>query len=70
MNQVTLKSDLEYMTQNRPLPDGTTFGQVLARLDALAVRGDLPDRLQHYLSRRSYLKALAWLENPDTPHHL
>lgn len=69
MNQVTLKSDLEYVTQNRQLPDGTTFGQVLARLDALAARGDLPDRLQHYLSRRSYLKALAWLENPDTPHH-
>jgi hypothetical protein len=70
MNQDALKLDLEYITQARPLPANETFSQVLGRVDEVARQADLPDRLQHYLSQRSYVKALVWLDNPDSPHHL
>jgi len=48
----------------------------LARLKSAATRLDaaiarLPDRcdrdLRHYLERQSYLKALAWLEQAESP---
>lgn len=43
---------------------------VLARLDGFAAQPDLPERLEHYVSKRSYVKALEWLDNPDTPHRV
>ena len=47
-------------------PDGAdspAFGEALARLDALAKgpKADLPPHFRHFLERRSYGKALAWL---------
>ncbi|MDZ4814831.1 MAG: hypothetical protein SGI71_01025 [Verrucomicrobiota bacterium] len=30
--------------------------------------GQLDSQLEHYLQRRSYDKALAWISNPDMPH--
>ena len=69
MDQVALKLDLEYITQARALPEGESFAQVLGRLDELAKEPNLPDRLKHYLSQRSYVKALVWLDHPDSPHH-
>jgi hypothetical protein len=69
MDRVALKLDLEYITQARPLPEGESFALVLGRLDGLAKEPNLPDRLKHYLSQRSYVKALVWLDNPDSPHH-
>ena len=69
MDQDRLKLDLEYITLACELPEGESLGTVLARLDAYAKTPDLPDRLLHYLTKRSYAKALNWLENPDTPHH-
>jgi hypothetical protein len=69
MEQDALRLDLEYITQARPLPANETFAQVLGRVDEVARQADLPDRLQHYLSQRSYVKALVWLDNPDSPHH-
>lgn len=69
MDRDQLKTDLEYITQRREMPEDETLTAVLGRLDAMARSSDIPARLEHYLSQRSYLKALAWLENPDTPHH-
>ena len=69
MDQDALKLDLEYITQVRPLSANESFAQVLGRVDAIAQQASLPDRLQHYLSQRSYVKALVWLDNPDSPHH-
>jgi hypothetical protein len=69
MDQERLKLDLEYITQVRNLPEGETLRTVLARLDADAKTPGLHDRLEHYLTKRSYAKALAWLDNPDSPHH-
>jgi hypothetical protein len=68
MDQDRLKLDLEYITQARALPAGETLKAVLARLDACAQTPDLHDRLQHYLTKRSYAKALTWLDHPDSPH--
>ena len=70
MNAAILRENLEFITQRKPLPEGENLTQVLARLDAVARDPDLPERLEHYLSKRSYVKALEWLENPDLPHQL
>jgi hypothetical protein len=69
MDRDRLKLDLEYITQTRELPEGETLRTVLARLDGDAHTHGLHDRLEHYLTKRSYTKALAWLDNPDSPHH-
>tara|TARA_B100000497_G_C7464796_1_gene286897 strand:+ start:279 stop:491 length:213 start_codon:yes stop_codon:yes gene_type:complete len=64
-----LKSDLERITGKRTIESTETMAQVLARLDEIAKSVDAPERLKHYLSKRSYVKALAWIEDPSTPHH-
>jgi hypothetical protein len=64
-----LKSDLECITGKRTIVATETAALVLARLDEMAKSVDTPERLQHYLSKRSYIKALAWIEDPSTPHH-
>jgi len=64
-----MKIDLECITGQRGLEEGETMAQVLARLDAIAKSSPIPERLEHYLSKRSYVKALAWLADPATPHH-
>jgi hypothetical protein len=69
MDHEKLRVDLEYITQTRELCDGDSLRSVLARLDAAASEHGLPDRLQHYLIKRSYTKALNWLDNPNAPHH-
>ena len=65
-----LKADLEFMTGKRTIEATETMVQVLARLDEVAKSIDAPERLQHYLSKRSYVKALAWIEDPSSPHHV
>jgi uncharacterized protein with von Willebrand factor type A (vWA) domain len=67
-NMEELRTDLEIATQQRSAPEGDSLIEALGRLDAVAGQGNLPKQLQHYLERRSYLKALAWLENPDQAH--
>ena len=70
MTMEQLKSDLECITGKRTIEASETTAQVLARLDEIAKSIDAPERLQHYLSRRSYVKALAWIEDPSAPHHV
>ena len=69
MTMEQLKSDLECITGKRTIESTETMAQVLARLDEMAKSVDAPERLKHYLSKRSYVKALAWIEDPSTPHH-
>jgi hypothetical protein len=69
MTMEQLKSDLECITGKRTIESTETMAQVLARLDETAKSIDAPERLKHYLSKRSYVKALAWIEDPSTPHH-
>lgn len=64
-----LRNDLEIITLQKSPSAGENFAEILERLDDLSQQEDLPERLVHYLSKRSYLKALAWLDNPDMPHH-
>ena len=68
MHYDCLRKDLEFVTQKRVLEVGDSLVEALKRLDE-AQHTDLPDRLQHYLSQRSYTKALLWLDDPDMPHH-
>ena len=69
MTMEQLKSDLECITGKRTIESTETMARVLARLDEMAKSVDAPERLKHYLSKRSYVKALAWIEDPSTPHH-
>lgn len=64
----SVRSDLRVVTQQQDLAAGDTFGLVLQRLDAFAEGPDIPERFHHYLTRRSYIKALEWLDNPEMPH--
>jgi len=64
MDQEQLRMDLEYITQVRDLPEGESLRTVLARLDTCAQTAGLQDRLEHYLTKRSYAKALVWLSIP------
>lgn len=68
MDQNRLKLDLEYITQMRGLPQGDTLKDVLARLDAVTTACELPQQFVHYLTKRSYVKALAWMDHPDSVH--
>ena len=68
MNEGEIRTDLEIITGAEKAPEGETLSHALARLDAIARDPDLPERLEHYLSKRSYVKALEWLDNPDMPH--
>jgi len=68
MEHEQVRRDLEYLTKRRELPEGESFAAALKRLDELARSPELDARFAHFLSRRSYVKALAWLENPEIPH--
>lgn len=68
MNFEELRADLERVVGDRPLAEGETLVDALARLDGAAASGDCSGRLKHYLSRRSYRKALEWLDAPPEPH--
>lgn len=70
MQDDLLKADLARILQKKPLEDGERLVDVLARLDAFLADPTLPERLQHYLSKRSYQKALDWLDDPELPHQL
>lgn len=68
MDRDKLQIDLEYVTQKRAFSEGENLISVLARLDAVAEEEGLPAKLEHYLKRRSYEKALNWIVDPSTPH--
>lgn len=51
----------------KPAP-GVTIHDALKRLDEISKEEGLSADLAHYLSRRSYMKALEWLDHPDMPH--
>ena len=70
METAKLKLDLEIVTAQRAAAHGETLLQVMDRLDTIAESGQTPDRLKHYLERRSYIKALEYLDDPSTPHRL
>ena len=70
MNFDSLRSDLEVVTQQKKPSAGESFADVLRRLDATANESGIPVRLEHYLSKRSYVKALNWLDNPELPHQV
>jgi hypothetical protein len=50
--------------------EGLSIREALERLDRIAADKTLPGDLAHYLSRRSYLKALEWLDHPDMTHQV
>ncbi|WPJ96569.1 hypothetical protein SH580_02485 [Coraliomargarita algicola] len=70
MDTEQLQLDLEGITGQRAIDAGETMVLVLARLDRVANASDTPIKLKHYLSQRSYVKALAWLADPTIPHQL
>lgn len=70
MDRDQIKADLEYIVGRRAPYDGETMGEVLKRLDRYSTSKKMHERLKHYLSKRSYVKALAWFDDPEMPHHI
>lgn len=70
MEKDQIRRNLNLVT-GREQPSGEiTVREALSQLDTLVQEKSLPRDLAHYLSRRSYMKALEWLDNPDMPHEL
>lgn len=61
---------LKIATGAEPPREPMTMREALSQLDAIAEKEKLPRDLAHYLSRRSYMKALEWLDDPDMPHEV
>ena len=70
MEKDEIRRLLKIATGMEPPREGLTLPGALSRLDAISAEASLPRDLAHYLSRRSYVKALEWLEDPDMPHEL
>jgi hypothetical protein len=68
MDLRSLKMDLERVAGMRAMDTTEVMADVLKRLDAYARELQTPERLKHYLSRRSYVKALEWIEDPSLSH--
>ena len=69
MNLTELHTYLKIATGAQAPSEHMTIRDALKHLDAIAAEPDLPKDLAHYLSRRSYVKALEWLDNPDMLHY-
>lgn len=65
-----LREHLEWVTAQKKPPEDVSLTEILSQLDRYTATAKLPERLHHYLTRRSYLKALEWLDDPDIPHRL
>ncbi len=63
-----IHTDLKRICGREALPETETLSDVLRRLDTVAQTADVPERLAHYLSNRSYQKALDWIQDPSIPH--
>jgi hypothetical protein len=70
MDQDEIRTNLKIATGAESPREGLSMSVALARLDAISREKTLPRDLAHYLSRRSYVKALEWLDHPDMPHQL
>ena len=66
----SVRKDLEHVVGQSALPEGKTLTDFLQRLDEASKTEGIPAQMKHYLERRSYLKALAWLDNPEMKHTL
>lgn len=66
--EAEIKQSLIALLDGIKRADGTIVAEEMARLDDLAARGraGLHPQLLHFLERRSYAKALVFLEG-DTP---
>jgi len=68
MNKEELRLSLQVATGAESPREGLSIGEALRQLDAISKEASVPGDLAHYLSRRSYVKALEWLDNPDMSH--
>ncbi|MFW6354394.1 MAG: hypothetical protein ACOC3I_08425 [Verrucomicrobiota bacterium] len=69
-----MKKDLQTVLRAVVRPaeaPGLSVAEALAQLDALArdPAADLDPHLRHYLQKRSYVKALAFVEDGKTADH-
>lgn len=64
----SVRADLQCVVGQSDLPDGKTLPDLLQQLDAVSKSEGIPAQMKHYLQQRSYLKALAWLDDPDMKH--
>ena len=65
-----IRADLECIVGSRSVAEGETIANVLQRLDQCVRSEPLDERFKHYLMKRSYVKAIAWLDNPEMSHQI
>lgn len=61
---------LDVFVGGKTLPEGKNISVILQELDHIkdTCREELDPQMLHYLDRRSYEKAFAYLKNPQLPH--
>lgn len=67
-DQNKLKEELERVTLRRSLDAPDSLSAVIGRLDHFVQFAQLDGKMKHYLERRSYAKALDYLNDPNLPH--
>lgn len=65
MDRKNLKNDIECLIKGIIDGDVRSYLDTVKRVDIITKSGNLPNKLTHYLSRRSYIKALDFLNAPD-----
>lgn len=65
MDRKNLKNDIECLIRGIINGDVQTYLDTVNRVDRITKLGNLPTKLTHYLSRRSYVKALDFLNALD-----
>ncbi|MCC6415890.1 MAG: hypothetical protein IT582_08280 [Opitutaceae bacterium] len=67
MIENTIKQSIDNLLRGIQSRDATVIHAETANLDAMldSARGQLPPQLIHYLVRRNYIKALAFMEGND-----
>lgn len=65
-----IKTDLEAIIAGQPTGQNGSIIESMHRLDSVSKSPEVPGQLRHYLERRSYVKALQFLNDPSTPHQV
>ena len=66
MDTKNLEKDINLLIKGISNGDSEEYIKILNRVDEIVNTGNLPSKLSHYLSKRSYIKAIEFLKENYT----